>query len=158
MLEAYDRIKVAILQGTFQPGARLSQVKISERLNLSRTPVREALRLSEKEGLVASERGRQVVISSTTMADLDELYALRINLDTTTVRTSVPELSDGDLDEMRGCLAAMDKNSSPEHFAAFDAAHEALRSSWPEASSTTWVRRSGPPRAPRLIESGKPVS
>ena len=85
-MDAYESIRGAILRGVFQPGARLSQVKIAEHLGLSRTPVREALRLIEKEGLVASERGRQVVISPTSMTDLDELYALRINLDTTTVR------------------------------------------------------------------------
>ena len=81
---------------------------------LSHTPVREALRLIEKEGLVTSERGRQIVISSTSMADLDELYALRVKLDTATVRTSVTDLSLEDLDEMQNCLIAMDTNEALE--------------------------------------------
>ncbi|SLN73689.1 GntR family transcriptional regulator [Roseisalinus antarcticus] len=123
MLDAYDRIKLAILRGAFAPGARLSQVKIAESLGLSRTPVREALRLIEKEGLVSSRRGRQVVISTTSMADLDELYALRIKLDTSTVRTSVADLDGADMDEMRDCLARMEQFASPENFAEFDAAH-----------------------------------
>ena len=123
MMDAYESIRSAILRGVFQPGARLSQVKIAEHLGLSRTPVREALRLIEKEGLVASERGRQVVISPTSMTDLDELYALRINLDTATVRLVAAELTDADLDEMRNCIAEMDANSSPDRFEAFDAAH-----------------------------------
>lgn len=123
MLDAYDRIKAGILHGTFPPGRRLSQVKIAARLGLSRTPVREALRLIEKEGLITSERGRQILISATSMADLDELYALRITLDTTTVRTTVPDLSDADLSEMRNCLARMEAYAAPERFDEFDHAH-----------------------------------
>lgn len=123
MVDAYDRIKTAILLGTFSPGARLSQVKIAERLGLSRTPVREALRLIERDGLITSQRGRQVVISATSMADLDELYALRIKLDSATVRSCVPNLTDDDLAEMRDCLNQMDGNSSAEDFEKFDVAH-----------------------------------
>lgn len=114
MSNAYDRIKESILKGYFAPGTRLSQVKIADRLGLSRTPVREALRLIEKEGLVTSERGRQIVISSTSMADLDGLYALRVKLDTATVRTSVTDLSLEDLDEMQNCLITMDTNEALE--------------------------------------------
>ncbi len=123
MIDAYERIRSAILEGVLPPGGRLSQVKIADRLGLSRTPVREALRLIEKEGLITSERGRQVVISPTSMADLDELYALRIKLDTMTVRATVPMLSDDDIVAMQECLAAMDANSSPGQFVEFDAAH-----------------------------------
>lgn len=123
MADAYERIRQAILEGVLPPGGRLSQVKIADRLGLSRTPVREALRLIEKEGLITSERGRQVVISPTSMDDLDELYALRIKLDTTTVRSTVPDLSDADIAEMRACLTAMDASSAPALFSVFDAAH-----------------------------------
>ncbi|MBE2275217.1 MAG: GntR family transcriptional regulator, partial [Rhodobacteraceae bacterium] len=54
MHEAYEKIRGAILAGMYRPGVRLSQVKISEELGLSRTPVREALRMIEKEGLLTS--------------------------------------------------------------------------------------------------------
>lgn len=124
MSDAYDRIRTAILDGELPPGGRLSQVKIADRLGLSRTPVREALRLIEKEGLITSERGRQVVISPTSMADLDELYALRIKLDTMTVRATVSELTDDDIEEMKNCLKIMDANSGEEFFAEFDNAHQ----------------------------------
>lgn len=123
MVDAYERIRSAILKGTLPPGGRLSQVKIADELGLSRTPVREALRLIEKEGLITSERGRQVVISQTSMADLDELYALRIKLDTTTVRATVQDLTDADVAAMEECLVAMDESSSPDLFEEFDTAH-----------------------------------
>ncbi|NPD16835.1 GntR family transcriptional regulator [Xinfangfangia sp. D13-10-4-6] len=126
MTDAYLRIRQAILEGELPPGGRLSQVRIADRLGLSRTPVREALRLIEKEGLITSERGRQVVISPTSMDDLDELYALRIKLDTTTVRSTVPDLTEADIAGMRDCLAQMKASADPAHFAEFDAAHRAF--------------------------------
>lgn len=136
LAEAYEEIREKILTGAYRPGDRLSQVKISEELGLSRTPVREALRLIEKEGLLTSTRGRQVVISPTSMADLDELYALRIKLDTSTVRSSVPDLTDADLAEMNACLQEMEANEAPAQFASYDRAHRqfhaiAIRSAGP---------------------------
>lgn len=123
MMDAYERIRSAILEGVLLPGKRLSQVKIADQLGLSRTPVREALRLIEKEGLITSERGRQIVISPTSLSDLDELYALRIKLDTITVRSTIADLTDADIAEMQGCIDAMIRSSSPELFVEFDAAH-----------------------------------
>lgn len=123
LADAYARIRQAILGGGFPPGTRVSQVKIAENLGLSRTPVREALRMIEKEGLITSTRGRQVVISHTSMSDLDELYALRIKLDTTTARVTVPLLTDADLKEMRSCLEQMMSNEDLGNFGPFDAAH-----------------------------------
>jgi len=123
MMEAYERIRSAILEGVLLPGRRLSQVKIADQLGLSRTPVREALRLIEKEGLITSERGRQIVISPTSLSDLDELYALRVKLDTMTVRSTAADLADADIAEMQGCIDAMIASSSPELFAEFDVAH-----------------------------------
>lgn len=123
MADAYERIRSAILDGVLPPGGRLSQVRIADQLGLSRTPVREALRMIEKEGLLTSARGRQVVISPTSMADLDELYALRIKLDTSTVRATVPDLADADIAEMADCLATMEAHEAPGDFSAFDRAH-----------------------------------
>lgn len=123
MMDAYERIRSAILDGVLLPGKRLSQVKIADQLGLSRTPVREALRLIEKEGLITSARGRQIVISPTSLADLDELYALRIKLDTITVRSTATDLTDEHIAEMQGCIDAMIANSSPALFAEFDVAH-----------------------------------
>ena len=48
----YDWIKEAIIQGEFQPGEHLAQERITERLGVSRTPVRDAMKRLEEEGLV----------------------------------------------------------------------------------------------------------
>ena len=122
--EAYERIRRAILHGEIPPNSRISQVKIAEHFGLSRTPVREALRMIQKEGLITAERGRQVVIASTSVGDLDELYALRINLDTTTARMTVPLLSERDLEELADCLSTMDSHEDLDSFEQYDKAHQ----------------------------------
>jgi len=122
--DAYERIRGAILSGELPPNSRMSQVKMAGHFGLSRTPVREALRMIQREGLITAELGRQVVIASTSVADLDELYALRINLDTTTARMTVPLLSDQDLTELRQCLSTMDAHEDLGSFEQFDKAHQ----------------------------------
>jgi len=122
--EVYECIRRAILNGDLAPGSRISQVKIAEDFGLSRTPVREALRMIQREGLITAELGRQVVISSTSVADLDELYALRINLDTTTARMTVPLLDDQDMAELQQCMSTMDAHTDLGSFEQYDAAHQ----------------------------------
>lgn len=77
----------------------------------------------QREGLITAERGRQVVIASTSVADLDELYALRINLDTTTARMTVPLIEDESLDELDACLSAMISFEDLGSFEEYDKAH-----------------------------------
>lgn len=123
LVEAYENIRHAILKGELPPGSRMSQVKIAEHFGLSRTPVREALRMIQREGLITAERGRQVVIASTSVADLDELYALRINLDTATARMTIPLIDDDCLDELGACLSAMISYEDLGSFENYDKAH-----------------------------------
>jgi len=104
----HRELRAAILQGRVLPGAELSQVKIAEDFGVSRGPVREALRLLEREGLVEAELNRRVRVTPLSPDDLEELYALRIVNEAFGIRTSVPHLTDeelaslhADLDELR---------------------------------------------------------
>ncbi|MBJ2150233.1 GntR family transcriptional regulator [Paracoccus sp. IB05] len=123
MATACDRIRDAILNGDLAPGARLSQVRIATELGLSRSPVREALRLIGREGLVCSAPGRQVMIAPASAADLDELSALRIKLDCQTLRASARDLRPEDLAMMRTALGRMEAAGPGGTDAAYEKAH-----------------------------------
>ena len=56
--DAYELIRTAIVENRYEPGQRLVEQRIAEEFGLSRTPVREALRRLEAEGLVVAERNR----------------------------------------------------------------------------------------------------
>lgn len=77
----YEIVRNAIVIGELTPGSLHSVNDISERLNVSRTPVREALLKLEEQGMVSFERNRGARILETTVHDLEELFSLRIILE-----------------------------------------------------------------------------
>lgn len=59
----YQEIREAIIKGHLEPGARLREVEISKQMNVSRGPIREAIRILEQEGLVISHPYRETVVA-----------------------------------------------------------------------------------------------
>mgnify|MGYP001803161590 CR=1 FL=1 len=80
---AYARLLKEIRAGAFQPGDRLREVEVADRLALSRTPVREALRRLEADGIVEHRPRLGAVIRQLRHAELVELYELRTVLERT---------------------------------------------------------------------------
>lgn len=78
---AYEQIRQAIVEGRYPPGQRLIEQRIAEEFSLSRTPVREALRRLEAEGLVLSEPNRGAIVRSMSTDDVADLYGLRARLE-----------------------------------------------------------------------------
>ncbi len=78
---AYDRIRRSIVDGSYPSGSRLVEQTLSAELSLSRTPIREALRRLEVEGLVLYRRNRGAVVRTTTPAEVADLYELRARLE-----------------------------------------------------------------------------
>src|SRR5689334_13784123 len=76
----YRRLYAEILAGELDPGKAISQIKLAERLGVSRTPLREALRMLERDGLVHAEPNRRVRVTPVSVDDLEQLYALRVTV------------------------------------------------------------------------------
>ncbi len=75
--KAYQALLEDIVDGTLQPGTSLAEVEQSERLGVSRTPVREALSQLRKDGLIEQTRGRGLTVTDVSLDDIVELYELR---------------------------------------------------------------------------------
>ncbi|MQS15635.1 GntR family transcriptional regulator [Streptomyces kaniharaensis] len=75
--EVADRIREAIFNGAYAPGVQLREVELSEAMDVSRGPVREALRLLEREGLVRVAWHRGAVVTTLSAEDVAELESLR---------------------------------------------------------------------------------
>jgi DNA-binding GntR family transcriptional regulator len=103
----HDRLRADILRGEFDPREPISQVQLAKRLGVSRTPLREALRMLQREGLIDSEPNRQVRVAALSVSDLEQLYAARIVIDSLRVRLVVPRLTPDDVAELRQRLDAM---------------------------------------------------
>lgn len=74
---AYAALRDDIVEWRLPPGTVLGEVEQSERLGVSRTPLREALARLTAEGLASAQRGRGVVVSDISLAHIDELFELR---------------------------------------------------------------------------------
>jgi len=89
----YLILRHAILSGLLIPGTWLRQDDISMQLSVSRTPVREAFRLLSRERLVELIPNYGVMVSSLSMEEFEEIYAVRIGIEGLAIRRSIRRLS-----------------------------------------------------------------
>lgn len=92
-----DVIRKMIINGTFQPGERINQVALAQELNISRGPLREALRMLQKEGLVKHETNRGTFVSTLSHTDAWEIYTLRALLESEAAQLAVASMSESEL-------------------------------------------------------------
>lgn len=104
---AYDELRRRILTGVLPAGTRIDQDAEAERLHSSRMPVREALRRLSAEGLVDIAPHRGAVIRALSVADLEDLYVMRLALEGVAGRLGAEQLAPEDLEAMRQMLPAM---------------------------------------------------
>ncbi len=102
--KGFARLRDAILSGELQAGEVYSALQLSRRFGIGRTPLREAIRRLQGEALLEAERNRRIRVAPLDVADLKQLYALRITLEALAVRLSVPQLTDEDLRQTRAAL------------------------------------------------------
>jgi DNA-binding GntR family transcriptional regulator len=104
---ALDGLRAAIVDGRLAAGERYSVGQLAERFGVSRTPVREALLVLERQGVVRFERNKGVRILETSAHDLEEVFALRLLLEVPATRRACSRLEADDLDAIDGELRAM---------------------------------------------------
>jgi len=95
---AYHRLYEAIRSGDFRPGDRLREIEVAERLALSRTPVREALRKLESDGIVEHRPRLGAVIRTLTPSEVVELYEMRLVLERTAAQMAAKHANDAEID------------------------------------------------------------
>lgn len=122
-LVIHDSVRKAILSGELGPGTAVSQAKIAEQFGTSRGPVREALRLLEREGLVEAEVNRRPRVAGLSIEDLEELYALRITVESLAITVSVPRFDDSDLQHLHELLGGMAATGEGRDTARYDTFH-----------------------------------
>jgi DNA-binding GntR family transcriptional regulator len=116
---AYDAIRAAIVDGRLAAGERYSVARLAERFGVSRTPVREALLLLERQGVVRFERNRGVRVLETSAHDLEEVFTLRLLLEVPATFRACELLSQDDLDALQRELDAMETLAGGGEEAAF---------------------------------------
>lgn len=120
---AFTRVREAILRGEIPANEPISQVKLAERLGISRTPLREALRMLEREGLLTSEPNRRVRVPALSVSDLEQIYASRIVIEALAIRLSVEHFTDEQLTRMRQLIGDMARASEQKDLEAWTTPH-----------------------------------
>lgn len=121
--DVHDRLRNMILAGALDETKSFSQVALARTLGVSRTPLRESLRMLEREGLVLSEPNRKARIAPTSAADLDELYGLRIMLEGLAVYVTATMATPHDILELHRLMAEMDVHAAAEDREAWEIPH-----------------------------------
>jgi len=94
---AYERLLEAIERGQLRPGDRISVSALAEMLNMSRTPVREAVSWLETDGLIVHEPYAGRVVGKLDLQMMNELYAMRLVLEVAAVGMAVKNASDAEI-------------------------------------------------------------
>jgi DNA-binding GntR family transcriptional regulator len=105
----HDSLRVAILRGEIQEGTWLSQVQLAKQFGVSRGPVREALRLLERESLIEAQINQRARVARFSLEDLEQLYATRIVTEALAISASIPRFTDDDLTEITRLLEQMEQ-------------------------------------------------
>jgi DNA-binding GntR family transcriptional regulator len=109
---AYEQLRAAIVENRYRPGQRLIEQRIAAELGLSRTPVREALRILQAEGLVVSERNRGAIVRPLSPTEVVDLYGLRIRLESYAAELAAERITEQELGEL---VEAADELGAERH-------------------------------------------
>ena len=131
--EVHTALKTAILEGELRPGERLIEARLAERLGASRTPVRQAMHILEREGLALRQERGGFVVRPLYRADVEEILDLRVLLEPYAARKATGKITDEELYKLRRLNKAFGRaleTGDPHRLAALNTEfHEILYTS-----------------------------
>lgn len=114
---AYRTLLDAISRGDLRPGQRMPENELARMLNISRTPVREAMRRLSSEGLVVLAPSRGMMVAQLDKLQVRELYSIRATLEGAAARLAAQHASAGEISVMGEILIGLELTSDPQSYA-----------------------------------------
>lgn len=105
----FNTLRDAILRGELPPGERLMEIPLSKKLGVSRTPVREAIRMLENEGLAVTFPRRGAKVAKMSEKDLDDVLEIREVLDILAISLSCDNMTDDDIKRLEDAAIGFEK-------------------------------------------------
>ena len=96
----FHTLRRGIMQGDLKPGERLMEIKLANRLGVSRTPIREAIRMLELEGLVVMIPRKGAQVAEITEKDLKDVLEVRMGLEELAVKFACQRITEEQLDNL----------------------------------------------------------
>jgi DNA-binding GntR family transcriptional regulator len=122
----YGEIRRRILNGILKPSAPLNQEALAPELGVSVTPVREAIRRLEAEGLVQFQAHKLAIITPLTHRELSEIYDVRLQLDPYAASLATQAANDDDLNEVERLAEAPSRTNTLEQVRLNHSFHRAI--------------------------------
>lgn len=140
-------LRDAIVRGELPPGTRLILEELSQKFDLSMTPIREAIPILEGEGFVVQLPHKGAVVAQMDREEIRELYALRGAMEALATSEAVPRLTNEDLTALEAALTALEAyNGAIEDFLNADRSFHLIlykaagSQRWIETIQTLWRR------------------
>ena len=111
---AYEQLKHAIITGQIPAGSRIVETIYADQLHISRTPLREALRKLERDGLVEYVLHRGVVVRAFTIDDIEEIFTIRNAMMMLILPSIIEHVTDEKIQALRDILNQMDSEYAKE--------------------------------------------
>lgn len=105
--QVYAIIWEQIISHKLGPGDKISDLRLSEELGVSRTPIREALHRLSQDGVVRNENRHGFFVATFSSQDVNEIYDIRTALEVLAVRQALPQITDADLDETQRAVGEL---------------------------------------------------
>lgn len=122
----HQYLRNLILSNTLPPETALSQVEVARCLKVSRTPVREALRMLQEEGLISAEPNYRCRVLGFDPEELELLYVSRIMNEGISAAITVEKMTDADVEKLRAIFADMNKAEERGRFGDWVNSHRAF--------------------------------
>ena len=114
----FNTLRQAILRGELKPGERLMEIALANRLGVSRTPVREAIRMLELEGLVIMIPRKGAQVAQVTEQDLNDVLEVRLGLEELAVRFACERITDEEIKELGLAVKEFEKKMREDDLSA----------------------------------------
>ena len=105
--KVYQVLKKEIVRGILEPGSVLSENKLSKRMNVSRTPIRESMRKLVAEGLVKTSPNKKMTVSEVSLIDMKEVLLVRGVLDGLAASIAAKRISSQEIDKLEKIITQM---------------------------------------------------
>ena len=106
----FENLREAIVEGNLKPGQRLMEVQLAEQLGVSRTPVREAIRKLELEGLVVMIPRKGAYVANMSLKDVIDVLEIRSSLEGLAASLSAERITDEDIKTLESIVEEFEQN------------------------------------------------
>ena len=111
----FNTLRQAILTGELKPGERLMEIQLANKLGVSRTPIREAIRMLEQEGLAVTIPRKGAEVAKMTEKDMEDVLQIREALDELAAKIACEQISEEQLEELVATMHEFEESTKTDN-------------------------------------------